>query len=107
MVGASTWFSPYAFEVLDIPLGILVGTLFAWTFKKIIIGPLIHLAVSVLCYLFIWIYFYSVNTTEFLTKHMIDLEGYIIQLFFVSVTWVSSYAVVTNSKLKNKKNEER
>ena len=105
MVTASTWFGPYAIEVLEIPIAILLGTLSALYFKKVIIGPLIHLAISVITFLWIWYSFYFASTVDFFAVHMNDFESYAIEAFFIGVTWLLSWGLLKlkgNSKTCDK-----
>ncbi|WP_375091356.1 hypothetical protein ACDZ29_27705 (plasmid) [Peribacillus sp. RS7] len=99
MISASTWFDPYVLEVLEIPIVIILGTLSAWLTKKAVVGPFVHGILSVLFYLWIWVYFYSSNSSEFFAIHMNDFESYIIEMIFLGVTWLLSWSV-----LKTKKN---
>jgi|GEM_PF-6608742 len=98
MVSSSTWFSPYGIEVLEIPIAIILGCLSAWFFKKAIIGPLIHILISVSSYFWIWIYFYSARTSEFLATHLNDIESFILEAFFIGFTWLLSWGVLKARK---------
>jgi hypothetical protein len=97
---ASTGFDPIVLEVLVIPISILLGIISAWLTKKVVVGPLIYVALTVLFYLWVWVYFYSANSSEFLTIHMNDFDSYTIDIFFIGVTWFFSWAVIAARKKK-------
>ncbi|MFJ7637760.1 hypothetical protein [Peribacillus sp. NPDC097225] len=51
MISASTWFNPYVLEVLILPTAFVIGTGSALVTKKFIVGPIIHVIITVLFYL--------------------------------------------------------
>lgn len=98
MISASTWFDPYVLEVLEIPIAIILGTLSAWITRRVIVGPLIHVILSFLFYMWVWVYFYSSDSSQFFAIHMNDFESYIIEIFFIGITWVLSWSLVKARK---------
>ncbi|WP_226669879.1 hypothetical protein [Metabacillus litoralis] len=100
MISASTWFDPYVLEVLEVPIAIILGTLLAWITGKVIIGPIIHVILSILFYIWVCVYFYSSDSSQFFAIHMNDSESYILELFFIGITWVLSWSLVKAKKEK-------
>ncbi len=98
LISASTWFDPYVLEVLEIPIAIILGTLSAWITRIVILGPLIHALLSLLFYMWVWGYFYSYNSSQFFAIHMNHFESYLIEGFFICVTWVLSKGLVSTRK---------
>ncbi|QOY35538.1 hypothetical protein AWH56_023135 [Anaerobacillus isosaccharinicus] len=94
MISVSTWFDPYVLEVVVIPLTILLGTLSAWFTKKVLVGPIVHVTVTMLFNIWIWLYFYSGNSSTFFTIHLNSFEFYIIEIIFVGVTCVLSWGLL-------------
>lgn len=90
MISASTWFNPYVLEVLIIPIAIVIGTGSAVVTKKIIVGPTIHVIISVLFYLWNFTYFHE----EDYHYDKIDFEWALIDLFFVGITCLLSWGIL-------------
>ncbi|MDE5415178.1 hypothetical protein [Alkalihalobacterium chitinilyticum] len=98
MISASTWFDPYNLEVLVIPLAVILGMLSAWITKRVILGPLVYVSVTILFYMWIYVYFYSSDSSQFFAVHMNDLESYIIETFFIGTTWILSWGLIKAQK---------
>lgn len=85
MISASTWFDPYVLEVIEIPIALILGTFLAWITRKAMIGPLIHVILSFLFYLWVWGYFYSYDSSQFFAIHMNDFESCILEIFLLGL----------------------
>ncbi|MFV8829571.1 hypothetical protein [Alkalihalobacterium sp. APHAB7] len=94
----AAWFDPYNLEVLVIPLAVILGMLAAWITKRVILGPLVYVSVTILFYMWIYVYFYSFDSSQFSAIHMNDFESYIIETFFIIITWILSWAFVKAQK---------
>ena len=90
MISSSTWFNPYVLEVLIIPIAIVIGTGSAWVTKKFIVGPIIHVSISVLFYWWNFTYFHD----EAYHYNRIDFEWVLIDLFFVGITCLLSWGIL-------------
>ena len=88
MISASTWFNPYVLEVLIIPIAIVIGTGSALVTKKIIVGPIIHVIITVLFYSWNFTYFHEEDYKR------IDFESILIDLFFVGITFLLSWGIL-------------
>jgi hypothetical protein len=99
LISASTWFGPNALEIFAIPIAIILGTLSAWITRKVFVGPLIYIAVTVSFYLWILIQFYSSDTSAFFTVHMNDFDSYTIEIFFAGISWLLSWTAVQGRKI--------
>ncbi|MEB1808794.1 MAG: hypothetical protein LPK26_16145 [Bacillaceae bacterium] len=100
MISASTWFDPYNLEVLVIPLAVILGTILALMTKRVITGPLVYVSVTILFYMWIYVYFYSSDSSQFFAVHMNDFESYIIDAFFIGTTWILSWGLIKAQKKK-------
>ncbi|MFJ7859206.1 hypothetical protein ACIQZM_15070 [Peribacillus sp. NPDC097206] len=90
MISASTWFNPYVLEVLILPIAFVIGTGSALVTKKCIVGPIIHVIISVLFYWWNFTYFHD----EDYHYNRIDSEWILIDLIFVGITGLLSWGLL-------------
>ncbi|MFJ7850130.1 hypothetical protein ACQKIC_00735 [Peribacillus sp. NPDC046944] len=90
MISASTWFNPYVLEVLILPTAFVIGTGSALVTKKFIVGPIIHVIITVLFYLWNFTCFHE----EDYHYNRIDFEWVLIDLIFVGITGLLSWGLL-------------
>lgn len=103
----SSWFNPYFLEVLIIPVAILLGILSVWITRRVIMGPITHLFLLILFYLWIWAHFYSFDSVQYFAIHMNDIESYLIDTFFIGVTTVLSWSLEKGRKDRERLGEKK